>query len=426
MKSENMKTRKRGICTEMYKIMLSVPLLIGISGNASAAVSDTAEVVTVRQDCGTTDNCFTDINAMSDWIHNTRLPTTTNPLFVDVGPGTFNGFYCTAQGNITVRGSGRDNTVLTGALGGSGGNRVSTTAVNIDSCTNLTFENLSIRGKNVGINWAGSGNSTYNNIELSVDGVISNTSFAWYDSCSPGVERSVHNFFGSSIIAKGGFYNFAYYTDCAETWIYGSEVTAKGLAGSSNLLANKAFRLVGDNAEVQVFGSLVRSVAGSATNISPTVLAAQGLAAVSIQEGGTFHMHGGILTAKAAGANGDVEVASISAAGLGNTIHVIGTAFNPVAAGNGIAYRIKDDGNANINSPALWLSGDTPPKGNSNGDSIQSVNGADMYVETDCDASGDCDAAGTETHVMVYNSSCTTNGTWFNSTTGRCRGVILP
>jgi len=422
MSNKILNRTKSGFCRWLYTVFITVSMLVVMPGTANAIIDDNAEVVTVRQDCGLADNCFTDINVMSDWIHNTRLPSASLPLFVDVGPGPFNGFYCTEQGNITVRGSGRENTVLLGALGGPLKNRVNGTAVNISDCTNLTFENLSIRGTITGITWSGSGNSTYNNVEISVNGGT-NTSFAWYDSCSAGVERSVHNFFGSSIIAEGAFYNFAYYTDCAETWIYGSEITAKGKSGSSSLLANKAFRLVGDNAEVQVFGSLVRSVAGSATAVNATVGAAQGLAAVSVQDGGTFHMHGGILTAKAKGASGDVDVASVSSTGNSN-IHVLGTAFNPVAAGNGTAYRILTDGNGNVRSPFLWAAGDSVPEGNPNGDSIQSVNGADIFVETDCYADGDCDTAGgTETHMMIYNAACNTASNWFDSTTGRCRGV---
>ncbi len=404
-------------------LCLTSLLLCAYTSNANATIDNDADIVTVRQDCGTTDNCFTDLTLMADWVHNTRIPDATNPLLVSISTGNFYGFYCSGQDHITIRGSGRDNTVLLGKKGGPGGNRINTTAIAIDSCTNLTFENLSIRGKNVGILWTGSGNSIYNNIELSVKG--GNTTFAWYDSCEVGTEKSVHNFFGSSIIAEGTFYNFGYYTDCAETWLYGSDVLARGMT-SNNLLANKAFRIIGDNAVVQVFGSAVRSLAGEAQNISATINSAQGLTAVSLQDGGTFHMHGGILTAKATGALGNVDVASIQADGTDNTIHVIGTAFNPIAAGSGTAHRIKTDGNTTVNSPQLWTAGTTPPKGNPNGDSIQSINGADMYVETDCDSSGDCNAAGTETHVMVYNTNCTTDGTWFNSTTGRCRGVTEP
>jgi hypothetical protein len=46
-------------------------------------------------------------------------------------------------------------------------------------------------------------------------------------------------------------------------------------------------------------------------------------------------------------------------------------------------------------------------------------------VETHCDASGDCDGAGTQTHLMVYNEDCAVDGPWFNTATRACRGVLV-
>lgn len=72
-----------------------------------------------------------------------------------------------------------------------------------------------------------------------------------------------------------------------------------------------------------------------------------------------------------------------------------------------------------IESPFLWPSSNTLPA------LTGSRNGADIFVETDCNSNGDCDSGtGAEPHVMVFSKTCTISGPWFNSTKGRCRGVL--
>jgi hypothetical protein len=57
---------------------------------------------------------------------------------------------------------------------------------------------------------------------------------------------------------------------------------------------------------------------------------------------------------------------------------------------------------------------------------VQSVHASDLYVESDCQESGACDAGGgSEPHLMVYSESCSPSP-WFDTVTGRCRNVTGP
>ncbi len=402
----------------MKKFQAFLPLMLlalvaGFSPGAQAAVANDAEVITVRQTCGTTDNCFSSLADAAAWIHAIRHPSASSPLLVDVGPGEFSGFYCAAHGNITVRGSGIGNTRIVPTPGDS-------TAIRVENCTRLRFEDISIIGVSSGIEWTGGGDSSYVNVELVADG--DNVTRAWVDVCDASGVPSRHNFFASTVRSSGTFYNFGYYTECAETWFFGSEIIAIAKAPvGPHVLANGAVRVIGARAQIQAYGSSLRALAGDA-DVFWTTGPATGLAGAMVQDGGAFHMHGGILTASAAGAAGNNDAATIIASGDA-LVHVIDTAFNPTASGSGVAHRIQSVGDNRIRSPFLWFSGTNPPAGNNTGGGISSLDGADMFIETDCDASGNCEGAGTETHVMIYNSTCTAAGPWFDSTTGRCRGT---
>lgn len=402
-------------------LCMSVPL------TSLAVVAPDASVVQVKKNCGSEDNCFDNMTALSDWVHSVRLPSSANTLLVDVGPGDFSGYHCTNSGYTTIRGSGRGTTNLTQGAG--------TAAVNVTNCTKLGFQDITISGSGnnaIGIEWAGAGNSTYSNVELTADGGF--VTAAWYDhglnnsTCDSAEEKSEHFFYGSTITSKGTFYNNSYYTFCAVSWFYGSELIAVG-GDSTYMLTNSPFRVQGNGVEVQLFGSRVTSLSGDADVVYNFIYPGQGLVGAHVSEGARFHMHGGIISVKAQNTTEDTNVAGIVVGGANSHVHVIDTAFNPSASGGATAHRILNVDNAKVSSPFLWFSGTTPPSGNANGDSIQSETGEDMFVETDCNANGDCNNAGTETHIMIYNAACSTNAggdgsSWYNSTVARCRGDV--
>lgn len=71
-----------------------------------------------------------------------------------------------------------------------------------------------------------------------------------------------------------------------------------------------------------------------------------------------------------------------------------------------------------VGAPFQWPANIVPPS-----DNFASDAGQDTYVETDCSNNG-ASSGGTEPHLMIYSAACATEGPWFDSTTGRCRGVI--
>jgi len=71
----------------------------------------------------------------------------------------------------------------------------------------------------------------------------------------------------------------------------------------------------------------------------------------------------------------------------------------------------------------VWPTGSLPPNATGETGGAQSETGQDMFVETDCGSGGDCSGGGSETHLMIYNSSCSTAGPWFDVVTGACRSV---
>ena len=409
-----------------YKyLLISTACSLIFSTQLHAAIAPDAASINVKQSCGTEDNCFEDMSVLSDWIHNTRLPSASAPLTVDIGPGSFSGYNCNNSGYTTLRGAGRSSTRLIQA-----GNKA---AVVVTECEKLSFQDMTISGSGntaIGIDWSGRGNSTYSNIELSAKGSF--TSFAWGDHdingnvCSASDEKSEHFFFGSTIKAEGGFYNNAYYTFCAVTWIYGSEIItiADNSGATGNVATNAGFRVQGDGVQIQVFGSRVTSRSGTGT-ITNTPTPGLGLVGATVSDGGTFHMHGGIIGVIADNPAINTPASGVTVYGSTSKVHIIDTAFNVKATGNAAAYRIWNyGGDSIVNTPFLWSAGSMPPVGNNNGDSVISETGQDMYVETDCLANGDCNSTGVETHIMVYNQNCSVDGAWFDTTTGRCRGDL--
>lgn len=92
--------------------------------------------------------------------------------------------------------------------------------------------------------------------------------------------------------------------------------------------------------------------------------------------------------------------------------HTPGTAFALTPGSGGTRTRL--DG-PHIHSPFQWPAGTTPP-------ALASQAGQDLFVETDCEADGDCDGTGDQSHLMVYDTSCGSDP-WRNVNTNACRNV---
>lgn len=424
---------------KIFMTLLVISGALGFSTYAVATPDTGAARITLKLTCETgNNNCFdTDVATtngsiadMLTWMWVTRDPSVADPLIVDIDPGTYllpnNALFCKDDGNVTVRGSGIDNTVLSG-----GGQTPNLSVVDIENCTNLSFQDLTIRtdtrsgssGSQNGIFWVGGGNSTWTNIQVQASG------YGWGDNQCAG---SSHYWFSSKIDTvntTGAYVAAAYYTNCGETWFYGGELQAvNDGANQQGLMGVNAF----GTGDVRIFGSAVRvhTTAGT-TQTTGSFFGQAGLLATNA---GKIHMHGGIVSVTSDGtANQDVIGVGVGTAFVfgGGFIHTPDTAFSLKPSGTGVAQRIAikngsiggpfEIPDGTVDSPFLWSAGGNPPQ--PNGNSLQSSNGQDVFVETDCDSAGDCTGVGTETHLMLYNNNCITDGPWFDSTRGKCRGA---
>ena len=82
----------------------------------------------------------------------------------------------------------------------------------------------------------------------------------------------------------------------------------------------------------------------------------------------------------------------------------------------GKKIRIQNNGGT-VRAPYQWMQDNEPPL-------VETENGADIFVETDCDSSGNCTGvaeADQQPHMMIYSSNCVTFGPWYNMVTNACR-----
>jgi len=368
-----------------------------LSANASAAIDDAAAVVLVRQSCTENqvilDNCFTDLASLNTWIVFPRQPDATNPLLIDIGPGTFNGpLNCINQSNISVRGSGRNITTIS--------NRMV-----LNNCDELDVADIRITGGYGGVQWSGTGHTKWTNVEIAGAGR------GWYEtggSC-PDPDNTSHYWYSSKIMAEPLFsLVIPYNANCGENWFYGSELLAHAINTlnlspfSSNGWGSLYPISVGGNSEAHIYGSSIRTVVPSTS--SPMGSAAARTATVD----GELHIHGTGIDVLS-----DIAVPVTVLTTNGGTIHANETAYNLRTGGGQTITRIVNNGGS-VSAPFQWKENTEPP-------AINSVNGADMAVETDCDATG-CQSSGSETHLLIYNNNCVTDGPWFDVVTGACRG----
>lgn len=398
---------------------------LAVLGAASAYASPdpspdpNAQIVALRLDCGPVGsempNCFETMESLSDlatgWIWNTRNPTATSPLLVDIGPGKFGPFHCDGGGFVTLRGSGREVTIIKDAA---------LQGVEVKNCDDLAFIDLGVHGGQIGARWIGSGFSSWSNTDLVTTGEsTSGVHAAWGDDCDydpatyPNVERSTHYFHGSRArnTGDGHVVTSAFYTQCAENWFFGGEIFVD-LQQQSQW--GNAVRIT-NLGELRTFGTAIRARArgdGHAVGGLYGVLLESPFSPSSTI---AFHSHGSIINVSADAATLDQDVIGVGARTANSFAHTPGTAFVLKPGGSGTARRIEAQGGAIVQSPFLWQSGSQPP-------AIESQDGSDVFVETDCGAAGDCDGGGSETHLMIYNATaCGSADPWFDVVTGSCR-----
>jgi hypothetical protein len=418
-----------------------VAAYLSLSGLAAYALPDpNAELIALKKVCSVSEtNCFTSPGPMLDWVWATRKPSAANPLIVDIAPGTWvlpaNKPFCPsatpANGNVTFRGSGRSNTILTGG-GFSLGTFTGVKAVlSVDNCSNLVFQDLGIQsdyrrqvtGSVDGIHWRGGAGSSWSNVEVQAN------HYGWFDSECIANPSVTHYWFGSKVESRtgptGSALSWGFYSFCGRTNFYGGQII--GLHDTAQLntgVAAVAINGIGQGRAVfSIYGGSVHAT----TTQSAGIVGVWGVTGLIAYNTGEVHMHGGSITAEAnnAAQNQDVYGVLTFQNALG---HAIDTAFVVKPSGTGRAYRISTEhpafgGDGMVEAPFLWPAGTNPPTpGDASGNKhLISTNGNDLFVETDCAAAG-CQSAGVEPHLQVYSDQCTTAGPWFDVVTRKCRG----
>lgn len=417
----------------------SLALVFIEAGIAAALPPVDAERILIRQDCSAlSDSCFEDTDEAAAWTFGTRNPSAAAPLVWDIGAGAFPGnVKCLDGGYVTFRGAGRTATKLVAE-------QTTQAALTLKNCQDVTVQDLTITGPSYVAYWIGTGNSTWVNVDLISEPPRPASAAAghgWYDECGGATyaTRSIHYFFGVRVRSSGyatpqPFAPSAFLTSCTENWFYGGEILTEidslSPSGDPMFLKASAVHVTSDPTggtgigDLRVFGSTIRTVLSNEFSGIPPIYTASG---VRIEANGVFHMHGGIVNATATpAATGLVDMAGIIVTGNGFA-HAPDTAFVVKPGVGGVARRLVNSGTGQIDSPFFWQARTTPPTLTAETGPFGSEDGEDVFVETDCASSGNCDAAGDEPHLMIYAvSRCGSADPWFDVVTGRCRNDTTP
>jgi len=371
----------------MNRILCTVVSSFFIISASHADTAIDADVVNLRINCvegaGTVNenkvgNCFQTTIDLDNWIVNTR--TSTNPLLVNIGPGTFGQISC-AYSDVTFRGSGRENSIIQWT-----GPAFST----LTGCDNLNVEDLKIESTGlhgVLITNTQELDSTWTNVE------ISGVGYGWLESirsCN-GPERGTHRIFSSRITSSSSLTTFktarAYGANCSKSWLYNSEVNAI----ANDLLEDTFILDAVNDSEIHVYGSNLRLL------VSPDLTLHKRMAMIASQDNSEIHIHGT-----------GIDLISENA----HTVYVLNAQAGSSIHANGSAYALKNPGTTirifgegTVKAPYLWEQGKTAPD-------ISSVTGADIFVDT----------SGAVPEMFIYSAACNgAGGTWVSSKTGLCR-----
>ncbi|RKZ58997.1 MAG: hypothetical protein DRQ44_14160 [Gammaproteobacteria bacterium] len=365
------------------------------ASNSALVPDDAAAVVNLRTSCSENsadiDNCFASIPDLVTWIEGTRRPNESNPLQVNIGPGTYAGpliLQCNATnnytGHISFVGSGSRQSIIEGTNYSS--------PIAVASCTEMNFSALQTSTTLYGgVVWSGGGNSKWVDVEINA------AARGWYEpSC--GAERGSHYWYSSKITATAGFtIGTSYLASCDESWFFGSEIALNVPPGQRTGEAGVV--LAYNDGIIHVYGSVLRSLVEN-NPISGYVsapAAVVGNVPGHDSSGGEIHIHGtGIDLISEAG----VDMVALKASD-GGMIHADSTAYNMVTTGQ--ITRIQND-NGMVHAPYVWA-------GRAEAPDVMSTTGSDTAVVTN---TGD-----QQPHLVVYSSNCPSN--WYDVVTGSCR-----
>jgi hypothetical protein len=391
-----------------------------------------ADTVTLRMSCteggAEISNCFETMAAVDNWLKTVRLSGSTRPTLINIGPGKFNGSWACTSSNVTLRGSGRDRSVLTDS------GTPAPAAVTIgDGCTNLDVQDITIDGSSSqrGVYVFNlTAVTSWTNVEIKAP------VYGWVElqtgTCPS--KRGKHLWFSSRIRATGSvtIQNAkAYVAHCAQSWFWGSEISSEGRIPSDIEASQAAFAIDASDAEIHLYGSNVRLVLADGTSAREPTVGVAGIAdghfLIAALQGSEVHIHGTGLDV----IHNGTGTADMLYADSTSHFHANASGFNIHVSGTGKVQRLAGDGR--IEAPYTWgestvaplsTTADGTPTLHGVG-TLLSRNGADRYTETDCQPNGNCSSGGGFPHDMVYLATCTgsaaSQGPWFDMTTKACR-----
>ncbi len=413
-------------------------------------------------------------------------PSETDRVLVEIGPGVFSYSQdptCNSRlvripgdppvrefainGFVTFRGAGRDRTILRRTFNGPGDDSFVAGFQSI-GCDGLEFHDLTIESPQYATIFRGGGwldqgddgtrartTSLWRNVDLRAtgdDGRTPNASAWTEERChdepgtTMGVVKGLHYFFDSRLIVEvGDFANnaFAYRASCAETWFFGGEIAVEATDETKHGVNFTALE-ISNNGDVRAFGTRIRSDTRGAAGLSGLnanvpggvgpigVLVGQQLD--SIRPGGVLHLHGSSIEVYG-GANA-LDASALVVTDGAVLAHTPGSSFEVEVAPAQVPQRVvracfgpanpgctPADPSALAESPFQWPAGASPPGSTTEANVLESVEGKDLFVETDRSCAGSCNPGedGNRAHLMIYNpTSCPSTG-WRDVVTGACR-----
>lgn len=353
----------------------------------------------------------------------TLSPSTNTPVKVMIGPGDFVGrLACSIlsgvnPGNVSFQGIGPETTSITYSASDY------SSPFNSYGCGNLSFEDMSFVNAGTGDNASGANflgalwaDVRWLNVTLNSEFGVGWRQSANYGPPTPnncqGVSGGKHLFYSARIFGARA----AMASACEEVSVYGSDLMLVSNPASGTFFnASLPIVAVHDEGVINIYGSTVR------TDLSVGLPAGQtsvtGIEVGNGIGGGVVNMHGGIVNVTTISTAG-VDAVGVNTFAADSRVSTLGTPFFLRSASDAQSIRLQGPGS--ISSPQYWQAGTSAPEEDANFGDLVSKDGQDMYVETDCNASG-C-TNGDKPHLMLYSEACGVNGTpWFDTVTKQCR-----
>ena len=391
---------------KVSNMYLIVPALLSalpaLASNNLPTTGTLPDIIFVRKDCGTTPNCSTKLHEATKWLATTRLPTETQPVTIDIGPGKFayvgqlNIPTCTSY--TSWQGSGPEQTILENGITSpsSGCKQFHVSALQITQGTGYAP-----------VVWLGGGDSTWVNVYLKGD--IYGWIDANYGNCS---DRAKHQWFSSRISAS----RKGYVAVCSENWFWGSEVSVTAVGNMTNPGVIVATHLPGGvSPEYHFYGSNLKlTLPDGIATAEPSETGDQCSGAVVVCStglGASVHIHGTGI---------DIVVNTLPdkvvalAADNSGEIHANSSAYNLSTGSGGTIQRVLKGvtgSGGEIHAPYLWETRPEAPFASPSGVTFKSVTGYDTAMVTS--------TVDGRPHMLVYDSTCTSG--WWDTVTQNCR-----